>query len=1057
MFFNIILLCIISVVVLLLYKQSYIEGFFDIPVPAHVALTEDSSKKFGQLTNMFNLTDPSIDINPVTANNIRQALNGLSTTPGPDGHTLAQPNDIMIPDQLPDGMRQASYCQKAPNTCGAFDDPLFVQNNCGMSFDITGTDSSGKPHVGGLYISPDNRDQQTQMAANVEETGSPPYDPYKVYQPTLGTAKPGTFGITKDSCIVVKEKVDCSTKQSFNSPNCTQCYTSQTFNRVDPRTGRLPTTLYLFGDTRTQAALLTQIPGLSFDNKKIPAEGLQVQFPEDSEGKTFLLIGDGGYLSGYIEGKTARGTFKLDLLSLVQSDTVTGSKPRIIGTKIFNGFRCVNMSPGKGKRAMALACLMPFSFINMFDGDALTCDNGPIITQAASATFLESDPCFGKGNQPGNYKMECLQSRWMQLGGTPDGTGYPDTQAKADALQKPNGTALDIDGIIDSLSGIMIKALTGKDTNGQILSIPEWNSASMFATGVPINTPCDGPGGQAPISQACAAYLYSNQGTQSHVGATYTLPSSQIAHTLGQIEGFIDTPITYNYPGAGLDPTTPSGQPVYQQAGSVEQIKQTYDAASRLANDNTKKNGERADAIRQAYGVNLGSVASNKNDFDVRVPAGQSTKTYADMKQFCESKGQRLCESGEICDMKSRIVINPELTSEFPGDNWIAVGDNPNEWLTLNRNDNRYCKTHTEVANYLPEWGSKRDPTGWERLAKCCSGGAYVQGRYIRFQYNHVECLNLTQVQVYTSQDDSIGVITPQTKVTRSSVGYWGGIFPEVNFVDRSKGPFVHTSCGDVPWVMVDLGAVTPIYKVLLTNRTDCCMERVLGTTMIVLNGSMKPVYNSDPIISVNTTYTYFPPNKGVYADLNGDKPNPGYTYAGCWRDTGDRAVPQNDSLYPTLMDNYKAREDAIKKCYEVAKLKGDKVFALQDDGWCASSPNQSDYKKYGRSDQCYGRGKGGGWANDVYIIGDEDINAPVEKKNIYGNNGTTTCERYCSGVDGGSWNNELPDDWNGAACSDVGPGIENCYTTFTFQPGVSTCVCKKTGSGWRKGGWLNQ
>lgn len=1070
MFFNIILLFIIAITVLLLYSKSLHEGFFNIPVTAHINLTKESATKFSKMTNMFNLTDPSIDINPASAEKIKQALNSLSTTPGPDGQTLGQPHKIRIPDNLPNGLRQASYCQKAPNTCAAFDDPQFIGNNCGMSFDIDGTDAGGKPHVGGLYISPDNREQQTKMAVTVEETGGPPYDPYLVYRPTLGTAKPGTFGITKDSCIVVKEKVDCSAKQSFNSPNCTQCFTSQNFSRVGPKTGRLPSTLYLFGNGNVEVSKQNLGDMLTSTTELNTNEGVKVDIPENMEGQQFVIalyalntkFTPPFYISGYIEGPTARGTFKLDIRNLVQSDTETGAKPRITGTKNFNGFRCSTIVTGKGKKIIKLSCLMPFSFINMYDGDSLACDNGPIITRAESAAFLESDPCFGKSNSPGNYKLECLQSRWTAMGGTPEGTGYPDTPAKADALQKPNGKAVDIDEIVNNLSDVMRKALTGKNSAGQILSIPEWNSASMYATGIPINSPCDGPGGDAPISKACAAYLYNNQGIASHVGATYTLPASQVASGLGSREGFENkedfiNPNTYNYPGAPMDPTTTTGEKEVENAGSINEIKQKYDAVNRLANDNTKKNSERADAVRQAYGINLKPSTSNKNDFEVRVPAGQSTKTYADMKQYCESKGQRLCNSSEICDMSSRMVINPELTSEFPGDNWIAVGDANNEWLTLNRGGDRYCKTHTQVANYLPDWGNKRDPTGWERLAKCCGGNAMVQGRFIRFQYNRVDCLNLAQVQVYTSQDDSTGIITPSTSVSRSSAGYWGGIFPEPNFVNGSGNTFVHSSCGDVPWVMVDLGAMTPIYKVFLTNRKDCCLERVIGTTMIILNDQMKPVYNSAPIISVNQTYTYFPPSTGVYPDLNGDKPSPGYSHAGCWADTGDRAVPQADGSDPRINDSYWGRQDAINKCYQVAKERGNKVFAVQHNGWCATAPDESGYKKYGRSNQCYGGGKGGPWANDVYIIKDEDTTTPPEKKNIYGNNGTTTCERYCSGVGGGAWNNELPDEWNGAACMDVGPGIKDCYSTFRFQPGVSTCVCKKTGTGWRQGGWLNQ
>ena len=74
----------------------------------------------------------------------------------------------------------------------------------------------------------------------------------------------------------------------------------------------------------------------------------------------------------------------------------------------------------------------------------------------------------------------------------------------------------------------------------------------------------------------------------------------------------------------------------------------------------------------------------------------------------------------------------------------------------------------------------------------------------------------------------------------------------------------------------------------------------------------------------------------------------------------------------------------------------------------------------------------------------------------VHGDNGTTTCERYCSGVNGGPWDGSLPAHWNGATCVDVDPVIGNCYNRFEGHGGAG-CVCKKTGTGWRTGGWLNQ
>jgi hypothetical protein len=81
----------------------------------------------------------------------------------------------------------------------------------------------------------------------------------------------------------------------------------------------------------------------------------------------------------------------------------------------------------------------------------------------------------------------------------------------------------------------MTKALSGKDKNNRVLSIPEWNEASMYATGVPINTPCDGPGGVPPLSRECLTYLFENKGAGQRIGSTYTLPN-----TYASKDGFQD-------------------------------------------------------------------------------------------------------------------------------------------------------------------------------------------------------------------------------------------------------------------------------------------------------------------------------------------------------------------------------------------------------------------------------------------------------------------------------------------------------------------------------------
>jgi hypothetical protein len=611
MLFNIIIFFIILIILCLIlnYSKSYKEGFFDFPDVDHNVFVRNSQAKFNELTNTINLTDPAVPITPDTSDAFKIALGGIDTLPSSTSYNLASKINYTSPDNLPNSFQQAQSCEAAGTSCDAFDDPNFAAN-CGMSFDKKGVGVSGKPHIGGMFISSEDKKRQLDAANVVLSTGGAPYDPYKVYQPTFGKAKPGTFALNKDQCLVVKEKIDCATKQTFNSPNCTQCYTSQNFARVGPETGRIPSTLYIFGNGNVTVSSANNMINLP-TNKLDANNAMTVEVPANAEGTVFsVVVQPSGnnqipYVAGFIQGQTPRGTFKLDLFNLVESDQVSKTKPKLNGSITVNGFRCLTMVPGTGQTYLNLACLMPFSFLSMYDGDALTCDNGPIITQAASATFLESDPCFGKANQPGNYKLECLQTRWVEMGGTPQGTGYPSNKTKADAIQRDaNGNPLDIDTIVNNLAPKMTSALTGQDATGKNLSISNWNTVSMWANGTPINTPCDGPNSQSgPLSQECLQYLYLNQGINSHIGPTYTLAPSSMASMKGQ-----KTPNTYCQPGTIIDPSTPEGLKFAQGLGGINAVKQTYDQINRIANDNSQTNNARKTAIKQCYGVDIDPI-----------------------------------------------------------------------------------------------------------------------------------------------------------------------------------------------------------------------------------------------------------------------------------------------------------------------------------------------------------------------------------------------------------------------------------------------------------------
>ena len=85
------------------------------------------------------------------------------------------------------------------------------------------------------------------------------------------------------------------------------------------------------------------------------------------------------------------------------------------------------------------------------------------------------------------------------------------------------------------------------------------------------------------------------------------------------------------------------------------------------------------------------------------------------------------------------------------------------------------------------------------------------------------------------------------------------------------------------------------------------------------------------------------------------------------------------DGSDPRIRGNYRARADAITKCFQVARERRMIIFAVQHGGWCAAANNLKGYRKYGKATNCK-NGKGGPWANDVYRI-TNPIKAPKPPK----------------------------------------------------------------------------
>lgn len=92
----------------------------------------------------------------------------------------------------------------------------------------------------------------------------------------------------------------------------------------------------------------------------------------------------------------------------------------------------------------------------------------------------------------------------------------------------------------------------------------------------------------------------------------------------------------------------------------------------------------------------------------------------------------------------------------------------------------------------------------------------------------------------------------------------------------------------------------------------------------------------------------------------------PEWVSLGCWKD--QQAIPSVEGN-PKLDGPYKARSDALRKCYEVTLSLGYSVFGLQDSGKCMTGPNALHSYRTVESNNCNTDGEGGSDANHVYKI----------------------------------------------------------------------------------------
>jgi len=493
------------------------------------------------------------------------------------------------------------------------------------------------------------------------------------------------------------------------------------------------------------------------------------------------------YIMGYLTGTTGVGTFNNDLYQLVLNDAKTGRKPRTAGSVNVDGFDAIKMAAGYGQREMILTIRPVFTFINPDSEESSTCPSSPFITNPASSTFLESDPCYAKGSGPGKYKLECLQNTFITNGCLNEGKGYPTNSATSQNLLYGNvpgiiegGTSpLRLIDISKRIYEMAVTSSTGVDANGVQLPIEKWSKVSEFCTGRTISTPCDtGNRDSGPLTKDCIVYLWNNQGTDSHVGSTYkTLSTARSLFGTGNKPRFCNASGTLS-PITADAKENPTSIKFWQTRGGVEKVRREMTDIHTKANDQTPTDTpEKKTAILQCYGVDVkppvaefkstwrsarpgeaeGWVDSGGNETPVVLGVNSGDAIYYGNQNIKSSPNWRQVPGGLIwasysnsqiygVNRANNIYYNPDYTSgnwrqipgslkqvSFDGVKMIVMGVNMNDNIYYANKNITTSPNWTQLPGSLSNLSySNNQIFGVNRNDEIYYNPDYTSGRWVR-------------------------------------------------------------------------------------------------------------------------------------------------------------------------------------------------------------------------------------------------------------------------------------------------------------------------------------
>ena len=302
--------------------------------------------------------------------------------------------------------------------------------------------------------------------------------------------------------------------------------------------------------------------------------------------------------------------------------------------------------------------------------DLPQCPSGPMVFTEVGAGLMGSHSCF-KPDGTFNPTQYCLQELFQAAGGTPQGSDYPNTDAKAKALVVNNS----LDDTVAALNTRANIALYGVDMNGAPVDFATFKDASLRMFGrVPAN-PCDGPNAQAgPHTPECLDFLWRTSGATVDPDLSQTDPTSLPFAYCGR-EG-LAAPLN---PDGSVNGANIAAANAY---GSVPAIRAYFKSIYDRSRDSSNFDAQAA-AMRNCYNTNIqpppeqpaACPPPNPTEFQCFPPSKlQQPEVFA----VCPDGGYTVApaDAEAVCATYRARVAEPEEIAQAQrnGADWCACG-----------------------------------------------------------------------------------------------------------------------------------------------------------------------------------------------------------------------------------------------------------------------------------------------------------------------------------------------------------------------------------------------